>query len=76
MLIQMRAVEVRQPILVVGEVRRHPVEDDSNVVLMQVVDQVHEVLRRAKARAGSVITRYLVSQEPKKGCSMTGRNST
>ena len=48
-LVQVRAVEVAEAVLVGGEVRRHPVEDDADAVLVQVVDQVHEVLRRAVA---------------------------
>ena len=57
----MRAVEVGQAVLVVGEVRRYPVEDDADAALVQVVDQVHEILRRAEARAGRVVAGDLVS---------------
>src|SRR5207247_4761799 len=44
-LVEVRAVEVGQAMLVDGEVSRHPVEEDSYVVLVQVIDQVNQVLR-------------------------------
>ena len=44
---KVRAVEIRQAVFVPGEVRGHPVEDDAYVVLVEVVYEVHEVLRRA-----------------------------
>jgi hypothetical protein len=48
-LVEMSAVEVGETVGVGREVRRHPVEDDGDAVLVQVVDQVHEILRRAVA---------------------------
>ena len=60
-LVKMRAVEIGQSVFVGREVRRHPVEDDADAVLVQVVDQVHEVLRRAEARSGSEVAGGLVS---------------
>ena len=51
-----------RPARAVGrEVRRHPVENHADAVLVQVVDQVHEVLRRAVARGGREVSRGLVS---------------
>ena len=44
-LVQMRAVEVDQPVRIGGKVRRHPVEDDADPVPMQVIDEIHEILR-------------------------------
>ena len=46
---------------VVRKMRWHPVQDDTDVVLVQIIDQVHEVLRRSEARAGSVVAGDLVS---------------
>ena len=60
-LVEMRAVEVGEPVRVVGEVRGHPVQDHADAVLVQVVDQVHEVLRRAVAAGGSEVAGHLVS---------------
>ena len=47
MLEQVRSVEVLEAELVGRKMRRHPVEDHADAVLVQVVDQEHEVLRRA-----------------------------
>ena len=48
-LVQVGAVEVPEPVLVGGEVGRHPVEDDRDPGLVEGVDQRHEVLRGAVA---------------------------
>ena len=60
-LVEVRAVEVAQAVLVAGEVRRHPVEDHADPVLVQVVDEIHEVLRRAVARARREVAGHLVA---------------
>src|SRR5881398_1276634 len=46
-LVQMGAIEEPEPVLVGGKVRGHPVQDDPDPVLVQVVDQIHEVLWRS-----------------------------
>ena len=61
MLVQMRAVEIAQAMLVGGEVRRHPVEDHADAVLVQLVDEVHEVLRRAVAAGRGEISGRLIA---------------
>src|SRR5450631_2228250 len=66
-LVKMRAVEVGQAVSIGREVRRYPVEDDPDAVLVQVVDQIHEILRRAVARSGSEVSGGLVSPGPVKG---------
>ena len=43
------------------EVRRHPIQDDANPLLVEVVHQVHEILRRAVARSRREISRGLVA---------------
>ena len=60
-LVEMRAVEIGEAVRVGREVRRNPVENDADAVLVQVVDQVHEVLRRAEARGGREVAGGLVS---------------
>ena len=60
-LVQVRAIEVRQAVLVGREVRGHPVEDHADAALVQVVDEVHEVLRRAVARARGEVPGDLVA---------------
>ena len=59
--VEMGAVEVGEAVLVGREVRRDPVEDHADAVLVQVVDQVHEILRRAVARGGREVSGGLVS---------------
>ena len=46
-LIKIGAVEPFQPVKVGGKVNRHVVQDDADAVLMQIVHQVHELLRSA-----------------------------
>jgi hypothetical protein len=52
-LVEMGAVEVPQAVLVGGEVAGHPVQDHPDAAPVQDVDQVHEVLGGAVARAGA-----------------------
>ena len=58
-LVEVRAVEVGEAVLVGREVRRHPVEDHADAALVQVIDEVHEVLRRAVARASARSSRSI-----------------
>ena len=60
-LVEVRAVEAREPVRVVGEVRGHPVEDHADARAVQRVDQEHEVLRRAVARGRREVARGLVA---------------
>ncbi len=48
-LIEVSAIEEREPMLVTRKVRGHPVEDHADATLVQVIDEIHEVLRRAIA---------------------------
>ena len=48
-LVQVRAVEVMQPVRVGREMRWHPVEDHADALRVQVIDEVGKVLRRAIA---------------------------
>ena len=61
MLVEVRAVEARQPVRVAGKMRRHPVEDHADAAPVQVVDEVHEVLRRAVARGRREVAGHLVA---------------
>ena len=47
MLENMGAVEISETVRVSGKMGRHPIEDDPDVVLMQRVDEKHQILRRA-----------------------------
>ena len=43
--VKVRPVEERQPVFVGREVRGNPVQNHADAALMQVVDEVHQVLR-------------------------------
>src|SRR5206468_12010341 len=48
-LVQRRAVELREAMSILGKVPRHPVEDHAQAVDVALVDEVAEVVRRAEA---------------------------
>ena len=60
-LVQVRAVEVGEAVLVVREVRRHPVEDHADARLVQLVDEPHEVLGVAVAPGRREVAGRLVA---------------
>ena len=60
-LVEGRAVELPQAVAVAGEVGGHPVEDHADVVLMAVVDEIHEVLGRAVAAGGREVAHGLIA---------------
>ena len=51
----------RRPWSSLREVGRHPVDDHADAVLVAVIDEVHEVLRRAVAAGGGVVADRLVA---------------
>src|SRR5580704_15042205 len=57
----MCAVEISEAVSVGREVCRNPVEDHADAVLVQVVDQIHEILRRAITRCWREVARGLIS---------------
>ena len=61
MLVEMCSVEKSEPVFVVGEMRGHPVQDDSDAVLMQAIDEIHEILGSAVPAGGREKAGYLVS---------------
>ncbi len=60
-LVQRRAVEACEPMGVVGEVRRHPVEDHADAPPVEVIDEPAEVVGRAVARRRGEEARHLVA---------------
>ena len=52
-LVQRRAVEAREAVLVLRKMAGHPVEDDADAGLVAGVDEQLEVLRRAEAAVGA-----------------------
>src|SRR6185436_20019913 len=61
MLVEMRAVEETEAVRIPREMRGHPVEDHANSRLVEVVDEPHQVLRRAVARARGEVAGALVA---------------
>ena len=60
-LVEGRSIEPHQPVLVDGEVRRHPVKDHPDARLMGSVDETCKTLRLAETRCRRVQPRGLVS---------------
>jgi len=58
---QVCTVEVGQTVSIGREVRRHPIQDHADAVLMQVVHQKHEILWRAVAGGRGKVAGGLVS---------------
>ena len=56
-----RAVEVRKSVRVLWEMGGHPVENDTDIFLMEVVHKIHEVLRTSVAGGRREITCDLVA---------------
>ncbi len=63
----MGAVEEAEGVLVGREVRRDPIEDDADPLLMQVIDQVHEVLGRAETGGRREVARGLITPGASEG---------
>ncbi len=61
MLVKVRAVEIRQAMGIGGKVRRHPIQDHADPVLVAVIDEIHEVLRRAVAAGRREVTDGLIA---------------
>ena len=59
--IQRGAVETRQPVRVLGKVRRHPVEQYADAVLVTYVHEIAEIVRAAIAAGRREITGGLVT---------------
>ena len=60
-LVERRAVEAAQAVVVLREVRRHPVEDHADAGLVQGVDEELEVVRGAEAAGRREVARHLVA---------------
>src|SRR5215510_9059477 len=61
MLVQCRAIKSAQRKRILGKMRRHPVHDYADVVLMQVVDQVAQIIRCSIASGWRVVVADLVT---------------
>src|SRR5260221_13511666 len=49
MLVEMRAIEIDEPMGIAGEMSGHPVEQDANPLAVATVDEMAEILRRSHA---------------------------
>ncbi len=63
-LVEMRAVEIGQPVAVLREMRRHPVDDHADALLVAAVHEVLEVVRRAEAGRRRIVADGLVAPGP------------
>src|SRR5262249_49911777 len=60
-LVEVRAVEKAQSVLVGGKVRWHPIENHADASGVQMIDEVHKVLGRAIACGGRKIAGGLIA---------------
>ncbi len=60
-LVQRGAVEAGQAVFVGGEMRRYPVEDNTDVRLVAGIDEGGVISRRAEARGGRELAQWLVT---------------
>ena len=56
-----RPIKLIKAVLVLREVRAHPVDDDADAGLVALVHEIHKILRRTVARARRVVPRYLIA---------------
>ena len=61
MLIYAGTVKLRQAVSVLGKMRRYPVQNDADLILVQIVHQILEILRRSIPGCGRVIPRHLIT---------------
>src|SRR5688572_25448486 len=61
------AVEAAEAVGVAREVGRHPIDEDANAMLVAVIDEVHEVVRRAVTARGSEVTDGLIAPASAEG---------
>ena len=59
--VEVGAIEVGKPVCIGGKMGRNPVQNHGDAVLVQVVHQIHEILRRSVARSRGEVTGRLIS---------------
>src|SRR5260370_3408808 len=64
--IKMRPIEESEAVFIGGKMRGDAVEDDADAVLVELVNEKHEILRSAVARGRRKIARGLVAPGAKK----------
>ncbi len=59
--VKMSSIKKRQAVLIAREMRWNPVQDDPDAHAVHVLDEIHEVLRRAIARGGGEVAGDLIA---------------
>jgi hypothetical protein len=60
-LIEMGSIEISQSVFIIGEMGRYPIEDDTYVMLVQIINEVHKVPWGAVATCGGEVSRGLIT---------------
>ena len=58
---EMAAIEVGQSMLIIGEVGRHPIENNAQAILVKIIDEIHKILRRAVSAGWCEVVASLVT---------------
>ena len=61
MLVQRRAVKAGKPVSIFREMAGHPIDDHADVVLVAVIDEKLEVVRRAETRRWRIVAGHLIA---------------
>ena len=61
MFIQMGAVKIADSMLVGWEMRWHPIQNHTNILLVQAINQIHKILRGSVPAGGREISSRLVA---------------
>src|SRR5690242_11281167 len=61
MLVQMRTIKVSEAMFIRWKMRRHPIENHADALLMQLIDKIHKILRRAITAGGSKLPDRLIA---------------
>ncbi len=67
MLIDTSAVKTAQAMGICGKMSRHPIQDHAYTRFVQLIDQIHEILRCTVAGSRRIITGHLISPGAVKG---------
>ena len=55
------SVKIHKSMCILREMRRYPVKNDTNLLLMALIDQVSKILRRSVTGGRCIITGYLIA---------------
>ena len=61
MLKEMATIEVGQSMLIIGEVGRHPIENNAQAILVKMINEKHKILRRAVSAGWRKVVAGLVT---------------